>query len=48
MGTEVTQADIVAGLAALGAAPTVRLMIHAALSKFGQVEGGADAVIAAL
>ena len=45
---ELTQAELVAGLARLGAKPTCRLMVHASLSRFGHVEGGAATVVAAL
>ena len=44
----VTQADIVAGLHTLGLKAGDGLMVHSSLSSFGQVAGGAPAVIAAL
>jgi len=48
MSDNVTQADIVRGLERLGIGPVCHVMVHASLSKFGHVEGGAEAVIAAL
>ena len=48
MTAPVTQAAIVQGLARLGITPTCHLMVHASLSKFGYVEGGAETVVAAL
>ena len=48
MSDTVTQADIVTGLARLGIEPTCHIMVHASLSKFGHVDGGADTVVAAL
>lgn len=44
----VTQVDIEAGLRALGLGPGAGVMVHSSLSSFRRVEGGADAVIAAL
>lgn len=44
----IIQADIRAALAALGVRPGDHLLVHSALSSFGHVEGGADAVIDAL
>jgi aminoglycoside 3-N-acetyltransferase len=44
----VTRTDICTGLTALGIGPGMRVMVHSSLSAFGRVEGGADAVIAAL
>ncbi len=44
----VTHLEIVAGLAKLGIRPTSHVMVHASLSKFGQVDGGAPTVVAAL
>jgi len=46
--TEVNMASIVEGLAELALRPTCQLMVHASLSKFGRVEGGAETVVAAL
>ena len=43
-----TQQDILAGLRALGVKPGMVVMAHSALSSFGEVAGGADAVIDAL
>ncbi|MCE5258972.1 MAG: AAC(3) family N-acetyltransferase [Chloroflexi bacterium] len=43
-----TQAEIAAGLRALGLHPGMGVMLHSSLSSFGHVEGGALAVIAAL
>jgi len=48
MADTVTHSQIVAGLADLGIRPTSHLMIHASLSRFGHVEGGAPTVVAAL
>lgn len=44
----ITQAEIAAGLTTLGIKPGDHLLVHSSLSSFGQVEGGADAVINAL
>jgi aminoglycoside 3-N-acetyltransferase len=44
----VTQADILTGLAELGLKPGMGLMVHSSLKSFGNVEGGATTVIAAL
>jgi len=41
----VTRVDIAHGLSALGVKPGDNLLIHSSLSSFGEVEGGADAVI---
>ncbi len=46
--TIVTRADIAGGLASLGVAPGDVILAHSSLSRFGRVEGGADAVIDAL
>ncbi len=48
MPTHVTYADLIDGFSRLGAKPTCHLMVHASLSRFGHVEGGADTVVAAL
>ena len=47
-GTTLTRADIIAGLRALGVKAGQVLMVHSALSAFGEVEGGADTLIDAL
>lgn len=44
----VTQADIVAGLRALGIAPGNGVMVHSSLKSFGHVQDGPAAVVAAL
>ena len=44
----VTKQDIAEGLAALGVRAGDALLVHSSLSRFGHVEGGADAVIDAL
>jgi aminoglycoside 3-N-acetyltransferase len=44
----VTQSDIITGLRALGLGPGTGVMVHSSLKSFGQVEGGAATVIAAL
>jgi len=44
----VTQADITAGLRALGLAAGMGVMVHSSLRSFGRVEGGPLTVIAAL
>ena len=44
----VTQADIVRGLRELGVTTGDLILVHASLSKFGHVEGGADKLIDAL
>ncbi|MAE59861.1 MAG: hypothetical protein CMJ49_00740, partial [Planctomycetaceae bacterium] len=44
----VTQSTITQGLARLGIQPTTHLMVHASLSRFGLVTGGAHTVVAAL
>lgn len=41
----VTRLDIAQGLTALGVKPSDALLIHSSLSSFGEVDGGADAVI---
>ncbi len=41
-------ADIVQGLRTLGIQPGIGLMVHSSLRSLGHVEGGADAVVAAL
>ena len=46
--SEVTQVDIVQGLRALGLAAGAGVMVHSSLRSFGQVRGGALAVIEAL
>lgn len=46
--TLVTQHDIVDGLHRLGLGPGSILVVHASLSSFGHVAGGAEAVIGAL
>ena len=46
--TTVTQHDIAAALRALGLGRGHTVLAHSALSRFGHVEGGADAVIDAL
>ena len=48
MSGNVTQAAIVQGLAQLGIEPVCHVMVHASLSKFGHVEGGAQTVVDAL
>ena len=48
MVTTVNQRDIVCGLAGLGVRAGDVLLVHSSLSRFGYVEGGADAVIDAL
>ena len=47
-GTSVTAAEISTGLRALGVQKGGRLFVHSSLSAFGRVEGGAEAVCAAL
>lgn len=44
----ITQHDITQGLRGLGLGSGDRVLVHSALSSFGHVEGGADAVIDAL
>lgn len=44
----VTRNDIIAGLKELGIKPGDSVLTHSSLSSFGQVEGGADAVIDAI
>ena len=44
----VTQSMITEGLDRLGIRPTSHIMVHASLSRFGQVGGGAETVVAAL
>ncbi len=44
----VTRQDIAEGLAALGVRAGDALLVHSSLSRFGHVEGGADAVVDAL
>lgn len=46
--TSVTAAEITAGLRGLGVQGGGRLFVHSSLSAFGHVEGGAEAVCAAL
>jgi len=46
--TVVTQADIVAGLRALGLQPGDMVQVHSSLSSFGHVEGGPQVVVDAL
>ena len=46
--TRVTKEEIVAGLRDMGIKPGDLLQVHSALSAFGHVEGGPDAVIDAL
>ena len=46
--SDVTTAAIVQGLERLGLRPPCHLMVHASLSKFGQVADGATTVVAAL
>ncbi len=46
--SEVTRADIAAGLRGLGLGAGDRVMMHTALSSFGRVAGGAEAVIDAV
>lgn len=48
LGGPVTRARISAGLAALGVQAGDRLLVHASLSAFGFVAGGAQAVVEAL
>lgn len=48
MTNHVTQAAMVDRLGRLGIRPTSHIMVHASLSRFGHVEGGAETVIAAL
>lgn len=48
MNDKVTHSLVVAGLEKLGIRPTCHVMVHASLSQFGQVEGGAPTVVAAL
>lgn len=45
---DLTRADVVAGLRALGLTAGDRVLVHSSLSALGRVEGGADAVIDAL
>jgi aminoglycoside 3-N-acetyltransferase len=44
----ITRTDLVAGLRCLGLAPGDLVQVHASLSAFGHVAGGADAVVDAL
>ncbi|MER7247858.1 AAC(3) family N-acetyltransferase [Kribbella sp. NPDC000426] len=44
----VTKADLVEGLQQLGLDPTSEVIVHSSLSSFGYVDGGAEAVCAAL
>lgn len=44
----ITRKDIVDGLKDIGVTPGMELEVHASLSSFGHVEGGAETVIAAL
>ena len=44
----VTVSTIVDGLADLGVVRSDRLLVHCALSSFGRIQGGAQAVIEAL
>lgn len=44
----VTSKDIEAGLRSLGLEPGDTVVVHSSLSSFGEVEGGADAVVDAL
>ncbi len=44
----VTEEDLVAGFRAIGAEPGDLLQVHSSLSSLGYVEGGAEAVVAAL
>lgn len=44
----ITQTDILAGLAQMNVRPTCCIMAHGSLSKFGHVDGGAGALVAAL
>ena len=44
----VTQSEIAAGLARAGMRPGDTVLVHSSLSRFGHVEGGANAVIDAL
>ncbi|NCQ27312.1 MAG: aminoglycoside N(3)-acetyltransferase, partial [Armatimonadetes bacterium] len=44
----VTTAEIVEGLRRLGVERGMKLMVHSSLRSFGHVDGGAEAVIAAL
>lgn len=46
--THVTRQDIERGLRRLGLKPGDKVLAHSALSRFGHVDGGADAVIDAL
>lgn len=48
MSHEVNLHEIVTGLARLDARPTCHLMVHASLSQFGRVAGGAMTVVKAL
>lgn len=48
MTHSVAQTEITEKLATLGITPTCCLMVHASLSAFGRVEGGATTVVAAL
>lgn len=48
MRSDLTTSEIVAGLARLGAQPTCTAMVHASLSSFGRVAGGAATVVEAL
>lgn len=48
MTDPVDKATIVKGLADLGLQPTCCVMVHASLSRFGHVDGGAATVVAAL
>src|SRR5688500_11949864 len=48
MTVSVAKTDLLRGLDALGARPACCLMVHASLSRFGQVDGGAATVVEAL
>lgn len=48
MNNTVTVSHIIEGFAQLGVQPTSHVMVHASLSRFGQVDGGAQTVVAAL
>jgi len=48
MNDVVTPSQVISGLDELGVRPTCHVMIHASLSRFGHIEGGAGTLIDAL